>query len=140
MEKVKVEDLKNQKVASEEKTPSWGYHSYRLNKDFNTLKELQEAEENYQKELDAKQEKAAERKVDAQKVEDALKHFYDVKKEAYQQMKEAEEAYYNARNEFIKKYGSYHATYSNDNGNEMVRVSDLISFFGNDIFSIFNNF
>ena len=71
-------------VKQETEQPKWGYHSYRLNKDFGTLKELQSAEEAYEREHAAKEEKMAERKADAQKVEEALKHFYEVRRNAYQ--------------------------------------------------------
>lgn len=132
-DKVKIEDLKKMEEQN------WGYHSYRLNKDFSTLKELQEAEDSYNKEQSAKEAQLAERKADAKQVEDALRKLCEVKKECFKQIKDAETNYYVAREKFIKKYGSYHATYSNNDGNESIKVSDFFSTFLNNFLDIINS-
>lgn len=130
--KVKVEDLKEMK----EQKQTWGYHSYRLNRDFSTVKELQEAEAAYDKEQAEKEALTQVRKEDAKKVEDAFKDFLKVREEAAKSIKNAEENYYAARAEFIKKYGYYHATYSSNDG--IVSVSDLANMFFGNLFDIFN--
>lgn len=54
-------------------TPSYGFYSRVLNKPFDTLEELQAAEEKVLMEQEAKAKAVAERKADASKVEEAFK-------------------------------------------------------------------
>ena len=39
---------------------------------------------------------------------------------------DADNAYYKARAEFIRDYGSYHESYYSDGKNEVVTINDLI--------------
>ena len=142
-EKVRVEDLKKTGTTAsacnncEEPKPSWGYHSYKLDKDFTTIKELQEAESAFEKQQAEKALATAERKADAQKVEDAFRAITAAREEAAKMIQEATENYYTARQQFIDKYGSYHATYtSNDNG---ITFSDFCNVLFGNIFDLFNS-
>lgn len=54
-------------------TGDYSYYSKVLKEPFNTVAELKEAEEAYYAKLKAKEDKAAAKKADAQKVEDAFK-------------------------------------------------------------------
>ena len=54
-----------------------------------------------------------------------------VRKEAKEAIRKADEEYYKLRDEFVNKYGSYHVSYSNKDGNEIVTVSDLFDSFFN---------
>jgi chromosome segregation ATPase len=56
-----------------DKNDSYSYYSKVLKKPFDSIKELKEAEEAYYAELKAKENKAATKKADAQKVEEAFK-------------------------------------------------------------------
>lgn len=60
-------------VTTEKETINYGFYSKILNKPFDSLSELKAAEEIYYGEQKAKADKAAQKKADAQKVEDALK-------------------------------------------------------------------
>lgn len=61
------------KMKKENKMQNYGYYSKVLNEPFDTLEELKEAEEAYYAKLKAKEDKAAAKKADAAKVEDAFK-------------------------------------------------------------------
>lgn len=117
--------------------PAYGFYSRILNKPFDSVRELQEAEATHFAEIKAKEDKAAAKKADAQKVEDAFKALNAARKvykdnlfaltERYskdlQEMKaafeqnkhdeqrvlaEAEENYSKALKEFTAKYDTYH--------------------------------
>lgn len=120
-------------------TPAYGFYSKILNKPFDTVRELQEAEASYFTELKAKEDKAATKKADAKKVEDAfkalnqtrkdykekltqltqeyseklaeLKNAFELgKKDIHNTLAVAEENYQKALKEFTSKYESYHFT------------------------------
>lgn len=61
------------KNPKQESVKSYSYYSRLLNKPFDTLSELEKAEHAYQAEQRAKEDKAAQKKADAKKVEDAFK-------------------------------------------------------------------
>ena len=117
----------------------YSYYSRVLNKPFDSIEELREAEAAYRAELKAKEDKAAIKKADAKKVEDAFKAMNAARKEykqkltqltkeyaesldnlnkAYElgqkdiqnQLAKAEESYQAALKEFTTKYNSYHLT------------------------------
>ena len=108
---------------------SYGYYSKLLNKPFDTVEELKAAEDEYNKAHEVELRKTEERKAKAKAIEAAYKHSMDVRRTAQQAIREADEEYYKLRNEFVKEYGSYHVSYSNTNGNEVVTVSDLMDSF-----------
>lgn len=120
-------------------TAEFSYYSRVLNKPFDSLEELREAEAAYRAELKAKEDKAAIKRADAKKVEDAFKAMNAARKEykqkltqltkeyaesldnlkkAYElgqkdiqsQLANAEESYQAALKEFTTKYNSYHLT------------------------------
>ena len=71
------------KVTVNEKTEQLGYGFYSriLNKPFDSLAELKEAEAHHYAEIKAKEDKAAAKKADALKVEDAFKALNAARKE-----------------------------------------------------------
>ena len=60
---------------------NYGYYSKLLNKPFDTVEELKKAEAAYYAEIKAKEDKAATKKADAKKVEDAFKALNAARKE-----------------------------------------------------------
>ena len=125
----------------EVKTADLGYSFYSrvLNKPFDSVEELAKAEAVYYDELKAKEDKAAEKKADAQKVEDAFKAlnaarkaykedlasltkeysdelnllkkaFELAKKDIQDSLAKAEDGYSSALKEFTDKYDNYHMT------------------------------
>ena len=115
----------------------YGYYSRVLNKPFDSVEELRAAEETYRAEIRAKEDKAAAKKADAQKVEDAfkalnaarkdykekltqltteygeemtrLKKAFDLgKKDIQNTLAAAEESYQKALKEFTDRYETYH--------------------------------
>ena len=68
-------------VTTEKETINYGFYSKILNKPFDSLSELKAAEEVYYGEQKAKADKAAQKKADAQKVEDAFKALNAARKE-----------------------------------------------------------
>ena len=118
---------------------NYGFYSKVLQKPFDTLTDLKAAEEAYYEEQKIKEDKAAQKKADAQKVEEAFKALnaerkaykeelaqltkeyaeeLDNLKKAFELGKEdihnklaaAEDAYSTALKEFTDKYDSYHVT------------------------------
>ena len=118
---------------------NYGYYSKLLNKPFDTVSELREAEAAYYVEQKAKENAAAQKKADAQKVEDAFKALNAARKtykedltqltteytEALKELKDAfelgkkdihddlaaaEEAYATALKEFTDKHNQFHLT------------------------------
>lgn len=116
---------------------TYSFYSNVLNKPFTSVEELEKAEDVYFGELKAKEDKAAQKKADAQKVEaafkalnaarktykeeitqltqeytDALKNIKDAfdlgKKDIRDTLAAAEEAYSTALKEFTDKYDTYH--------------------------------
>lgn len=127
------------KKVDEKETISYGFYSRVLQKPFDSLSELKAAEEVYYAEQKAKENKAAQKKADAQKVEDAfkalnaarktykeeltqltkeyaeslenLKKAFELgKKDIHNTLAAAEEVYEKALKEFTDKYDSYHFT------------------------------
>lgn len=115
----------------------YGYYSRVLNKPFDSIEELREAEATYRAELKAKEDKVAQKKADAQKVDDAfkamnaarkeykekltqltkeyseeltrLKNAFELgKKDIHAKMAAAEDAYQKELKEFTAKYETYH--------------------------------
>lgn len=117
----------------------YGYFSKLLKEPFDSIEELQEAEEAYYAKQKAKEDAAAQKKADAQKVDEAfkalnvarkiykedltqltkeyaesldnLKKAFELgKKDIHDTLAEAEEAYEAALKEFTEKYDHYHLT------------------------------
>lgn len=117
----------------------YGYYSRVLNKPFDSIDELREAEAAHRAEIQAKEDKVAQKKADAQKVDDAfkamnaarkeykekltqltteyseeltkLKNTFELgKKDIHNALATAEENYSKALKEFTTKYESYHFT------------------------------
>lgn len=118
---------------------TYAYYSRVLNEPFDSVAELEEAEEAYYAKLKAKEDKAAQKKADALKVEDAfkalnaarkvykddltaltteysenlkkLKELFEKERNAIQdELAKAEEAYSTALKEFTDKYEQFHLT------------------------------
>ena len=130
---------KNVTVEKEDTKQTYSYYSRVLQKPFDSLNELTAEEQKYYDELKAKEDKASQKKADAQKVEDAFKALNTARrtfKEKTSQLCEeysaelatlkkafelgqkdlesalasAEEAYKSALKEFQDKYENYHMT------------------------------
>ena len=131
--------LKAAKKYVERETLDYGFYSRVLQKPFDSLSALKAAEEAYYAEQKAKEDKAAQKKADAQKVEEAFKAlnaarkvykeelsqlteeysealaelketFEFGKKDIHDRLAEAEEAYSKALKEFTDKYENFHMT------------------------------
>lgn len=129
------------KVNVKENEPDivYSYYSRLLNKPFDSVAELREAEAAYYAEQKAKEDKVAQKKADAQKVEDAFKAMNAARKEykekltqltkeyseelanlkkafelgkqdIHENMAAAEDRYNAALKEFTNKYDQYHVT------------------------------
>ena len=127
------------KITGEKTTLNYGFYSRVLNKPFDSLSELMAAEAAYYDELKVKEDAAAQKKADAQKVEDAFKALNAARKEykeklaqltteyseelttlkkAFELGKEdlrnilanAEDAYSKELKNFTAKYDNYHMT------------------------------
>ena len=104
---------------------NYGFYSKVLKKPFDTLEELEQAEKEYN-EIHAVEIKAAEEKKNlAHEVEESYKNylnvyaqcneeFKDVQKKLNEQVAKAKNEYTDLKNEFIKKYGSFHMTYKDE--------------------------
>ena len=116
---------------TKETSLSYGFYSKLLNKPFDTLEALQEAELEYRKEHDEKLKLSEEKKARAKEIEDAYKELVQVKKECNEKIREADKKYNDLVNKFIKDYKYYHMTYTDDGVKNAVTVSDLLDSFFN---------
>ena len=139
MTMMKKENGEAVEAAAEEKEPSYGFHSYKLDKTFKTLGELKSAEKEHDEAHAAEIAKSEERKSKAKGVEDAirkkdegLRDGQSRKAEAYKdyvsEVEEARKKYLGVcekvdegnkaliddadakLREFCKEYGSFHST------------------------------
>lgn len=130
-------------VTNEKETINYGFYSRVLQKPFDSLSELKAAEEVYYSEQKAKADKTAQKKADAQKVEDAfkalniarksykedltqltteyanslehLKKAYELgKKDIRDKLAAAEDAFDTELKKFSDTYGQYHFTLKGD--------------------------
>ena len=133
-----IETPVDNKCAAKE-TLDYGFYSNVLKKPFERLDDLKKAEYVYYEEQKAKEDKAAQKKADAQKVEDAFKAlnaarktykeelaqlteeysaalaelketFEFGKKDIHDKLAEAEDTYSKTLKEFTSKYDQYHMT------------------------------
>lgn len=102
------------------------YRSKLLNKYYESYDDMLREEAEFKRQNEEKERAKAEKTADAKKVEDAYKHLLEVKRQAVKEIEEAEKMYYEQRNAFIEKHGSYHMTYTNTDGRECLSVSDLV--------------
>jgi hypothetical protein len=102
------------------------YYSEKTDGKYDSEEELKKAEADFDKKQYAVSKAAEEKKGLAKKVEDSYKHMLEINKQANTMVAEAEKNYYNLRQTFIDKYGSYHMTYSNINGKEDFTIDDAI--------------
>ena len=100
---------------------------------FDTEEDLKKAEKDYQLSKKEQDKKLAIKKAKAEEITKAYKHIEEVKKTCRDMIKQAEDEYLKKRQEFINEYGSFHMTYSNQDGDECVAIGDL---FG-DLFNLF---
>ena len=130
---------KNVTIEKENTKQTYSYYSRVLQKPFETLDELKAEEQKYYDELKAKEDKAAQKKADAQKVEDAFKALNAARREYKEKLNQlcseyseelsnlkkafelgqkdlesnlasAEETYKSALKDFQAKYENYHMT------------------------------
>ena len=90
------------------------YYSEKLKKVYDTVEQLQAAETEYDKAHAAEIAKQKERKARAEEITKARKELVN-----------AREHYSELVNKFIKDYGSYHATYTNEDNGEVNNVMDV---------------
>lgn len=118
-----------EEVVVKEEAGNYGYYSKLLKKPFDTLDELKVAEDEYNKANAEKIKLAEEKKADAKAIEEVYQKAMNTRKLASQMIKDADAEYIKLRNEFIKKYGSYHVSVYDSNNNLNVTVSDLFNAF-----------
>lgn len=115
-ELIKMKNVKTHNE-NEKSVQSFAYYSRLLKEPFDSIEELNEAEEAYYAKQKAKEDKAAQKKADAQKVEDAFKAMNAARKdyreklatitENYtEQLKELKEAFAEAK-ELVEKNLAY---------------------------------
>lgn len=94
------------------------YYSEILKKTFDTEDECVKAEKLHEEEQTAKKVaeelKANERKTRAEEVEAARKAMEEVQKDCAAKIDEAQKKYLDLRNAFVKDYGYYHYSTSNE--------------------------
>ena len=90
------------------------YYSEKLKKVYDTVEQLQAAETEYDKAHAAEIAKQKERKARAEEITAARKDLQNRQKK-----------YNELVNQFIKDYGSYHATYTDEDSGEVANVMDV---------------
>lgn len=126
-----MSNLKTNDLPKSENTGDYGYYSKLLNKPFDTLDALKEAEKEVKEENERKAQLVEVKKTRAKEVEDAYLEYQKVKEEAYNKIAEAEKKWIELRDKFAEDYHGYHMTYSNINGERSVTFGDLINNFFN---------
>lgn len=128
--------MNNTENKEKELNEGYCYYSKLLGRPFNTLDELKDAEEAKRLEIEKKKEQIKEKQADAKKVDDAYKHIFEIRKKAIQEEQEATEEFNKLRQEFIKKYGYWHTSYTGEDFdygltsiNTLVNVMDAIEKF-----------
>ena len=101
------------------------YYSELLHKPFDTVEELEKAESEKKAQLDALKDKTKERTKRAKEVENAYKNWVDLKEKYFNELDEAYEKYEELLNKFVKDYGSFHMTITNDNGVEKYNLKEI---------------
>ena len=94
-------------------------------KAFDTIEDAQKEEEKLELEKKEKEEKNAQRKERAEEVQNALKNYMDTQKRCCKEIDDAYKQYLELRNKFIADYGSFHISYTNNNGEETFNLTDL---------------
>lgn len=125
----RMDAYKASQEMTEEQLNSICYKSKLLNKYFDSYAELQEAEKKYHEENDAKLKLAEQKKARAEEIKVLKQKTVDARREAQKLISDADDAYYKARAEFIKDYGSYHESYYSDGKSEMITVNDVLDSF-----------
>ena len=105
------------------------YLSEKTNKTYATIEELEKDEKKFDLEQKEKEKAVSKKKEDAKKVQDAYQNLLDVMKKYYEDIRKAEQTYYELRNQFINNYGCWHMTYTNNNGEENIStdVDDILA-------------
>ena len=104
------------------------YFSQKDNKFYKTEEELIEAEKEFDKVQEEERKKAKEKKARVKAIDEAFKKTQEVRKAAAAMIQEADDNYKKLREEFVKDYGSYHATYSlSDVKDENANTSDILN-------------
>lgn len=144
------------------------YYSDKLDKKFDTVEELETAEKEFEVKEAEKKTLAETRKTESKEVIDAFKKFQEIKQDSLKELNkkiaelkdtytseiekakdeymnkigDAETDYSTKLNEFIKKYGSFHYSYTSDNLDESDdTIRELFDSFNfSDILNIFNLF
>lgn len=96
--------FKNMKCTDEKETLAYGYYSRVLQKPFDRLVDLEQAEATYFAEQKAKADKAAMKKAEAQKVEDAFKALNAARKEYKENLTQLTKEYAESLDELKKAY------------------------------------
>ena len=92
---------------------------------FDNLDEAKEEEKKLELAKKEKEEKIAKKKERAEEVQEAFKKLNDTRKKCFDEIDKAQEEYIKLRDEFVKDFGSWHFTYTNNNGEETYSLSDL---------------
>lgn len=114
------------------------YYSDLLKKPFDTVEELEKAEKEKKEQEFAIQKKNEERTLKAKEVEAAYKSYIETKKKAFKEIDDAYNNYIALRNKFVNDYGSFHMTYTNNDGEEKFTLTDAFNSMTdliNDLFS-----
>lgn len=110
------------------------YYSDLLKKPFDTVEELEKAEQEKKEQINALAKKNDERKDRANEVQDAYKKYIEIKKKNFEEIDNAYNEYLKLRDKFVDDYGSFHMTYTNKDGEEKYSLSDAFKSI-NDIFT-----
>ncbi len=101
------------------------YYSELLKRPFTTVEELEKAEQEKQAQIDALKVKTRERTTRAKEVENAYKNWVELKNKYFEEIDKAYEKYQELLNQFVKDYGSFHMTYTNENGVETYNLKEI---------------
>lgn len=95
------------------------YWSEKIHSFYDTEEACKQAEESYEKKMIAQKEeeknRAETRKADALKVQ-----------QAYELSQKTQQDYFKLRNDFVKKYGYYHVSYTDTNAMPLTSLWDYL--------------
>lgn len=102
------------------------YHSKLLNKYYESYEDMLKEEAEFKRQNEEKQKLSEQKKARAEEIKSLKQKTFDARREAQKLISDADNAYYKARAEFIKDYGSYHESYYNDGKSEVITINDMI--------------
>ena len=112
-------------IAKEEETQNYSYYSNLLKKVFSTKEEMFKEENKYREENKKQLELQQVKRDESKAIKDAYEQYLKVVEESNKKILDAKNEYLKLRSDWIKKYGSFHMTYTSDDKD--ITLNDVLA-------------